>query len=333
MRKFLAVILSLLLILSIVACTNTEKGDTIADYTPEVNTLTTESGTFTFENGDGDTAVLVSYVGKAMKDDVVEVPAVFNGRKVATIGESAFYQLTSVISVDLPHTITKIESMAFAGCVNLQKITWTNHTDDTDSDGVSELPEGVISIGEFAFYNCSSLTELGLGKSLETIERFAFSNCTSLNNVVLPYTVTYIGDATFQYCSSMTSFDTKNVKKLGSLALYDCVAIESITLSDALESIGAFAFITAEHSLKDKINIDSLSKDSEAYKYYMAMSDTGLEAETSPAESTAAPIEENTTGANEVTTEVAEGTAGAGEATTVTEEYTTLTTEETTVSA
>ena len=76
MKKYLAVALAaLLLVCSLASCVAGQ--GSIDDYTPEVDYLVTEQGTFYFEEAEGETAILVKYNGKATKDDHVIIPSTF----------------------------------------------------------------------------------------------------------------------------------------------------------------------------------------------------------------------------------------------------------------
>ena len=277
MKKFLVVALAALMALSLVACTGGSGDvDNIDEYTPEESELVTDKGTFTFAEGAADTAILVSYVGKATHDDKVSVPAEFNNRPVATIGEQAFYQLAAVVEVELPSTVIEIQDYAFAGCVNLSKITWKDAETEKTSAG-NALPEGLETIGDFAFYNCTSLKELDLGKSLETIGNYGFACCTALTAAKLPDTAKSIGDAAFWKCSALTEFNSNKLTTIGTLALYDCTSIEKITLSDAIEKIGEFAFVTEKTTLKDKIDVASFGESEYVQKYYAEIAEPTVE--------------------------------------------------------
>lgn len=63
------------------------------------------------------------------------------------------------------------------------------------------LPEGVKTIGVYAFYKCGNLTFVGLPEGLERIEGAAFGLCTKLKEIDLPDSLTYIGKLTFAACS------------------------------------------------------------------------------------------------------------------------------------
>ena len=63
----------------------------------------------------------------------------------------------------------------------------------------------VTSIGEYAFYNCSSLTSVTIGESVISIGNSAFQGCSSLTSVTIGENVTSIGEYAFFGCPSLTS--------------------------------------------------------------------------------------------------------------------------------
>lgn len=91
------------------------------------------------------------------------------------IGDNAFYQCTSLTSVEMPNTVTNIGIYAFSNCTNLTTLT---------------LSEGLTSIENFAFYR-SNITTMTLPEGLISIGEYAFSG--SLTNVTIPSTVTTMG--------------------------------------------------------------------------------------------------------------------------------------------
>ena len=252
MKKYLAIALAaLLLVCSLASCVGGQ--DSIDEYTPEVDYLVTEQGTFYFEEAEGETAILVKYNGKATKDDHVVSPSTFNDRTVTTIGEKAFYSLAAIVEVTIPDTITKIDKYAFARCTELTAIN---------------LPAGMLEIDAYAFAECDKLASVNLGNSLISIGEKAFWGCTSLTDIALPATLENIEDAAFWGCTALTAVEfPESVKTIGTLAYYNCTGIQSIKFSKDDVEIGEYAFVTDGSTLKDKIDVSNLAEGSKVLEY------------------------------------------------------------------
>ena len=155
------------------------------------------------------------------------------------IGLSAFYNCTSLTSIEIPNSVTSIGSYAFEGCTSLTSVEIGDSVTSigdyafrgcTSLESI-EIPNSVTSIGNYAFYNCTSLTSVEIGDSVTSIGQYAFYNCTSLTSVVIGDSVTSIGYDAFYNCTSLTSVEIgDSVTSIGRSAFYNCTSLTSITI-------------------------------------------------------------------------------------------------------
>ena len=89
----------------------------------------------------------------------------------------------------IPNSVTSIGNYAFWECTSLTSIT---------------IPNGVTSIGNYAFLGCTNLTSITISDSVTSIGEYAFKDCTSLTSITIPNSVTSIGNWAFDECTSLT---------------------------------------------------------------------------------------------------------------------------------
>ena len=95
------------------------------------------------------------------------------------------------------------------------------------------LPDGLTSIGNNAFYGCTSLTSVTIPDSVTSIGNYAFSGCTSLSSVTIPDSVTSIGYYAFSGCTSLTSVTIPDsVTSIGYDAFYGCTSLTAINVAE-----------------------------------------------------------------------------------------------------
>ncbi|MBR2296294.1 MAG: leucine-rich repeat protein, partial [Clostridia bacterium] len=196
----------------------------------------------------------------------VSIDDVLYTKDVTTLIQSSVSKAT----VDIPNSVTSIESYAFSGCTALTSIVISN---------------GVTSIGEKAFYNCTSLTIYAQATSKPSgwNSDWTYSSCPvewgyeyamvdgimygikngvatvlrqpksikekeanipkSITHNGVNYLVTSIGWYAFYNCASLTSVTIgDSVTSIGNYAFDGCTSLTSITIPNSVTSIGSYAF-------------------------------------------------------------------------------------------
>ena len=138
-------------------------------------------------------------------------------------------------------TDTKALTIEGTGDMSYNEVPWAQ----VNSSILSvSLPDGLTSIGDYAFRNCSSLTSITIPNSVTSIGGSAFSDCSNLTSITIPDGVTSIGGSAFVRCSSLTSITIPNsVTSIREYTFYDCSALTSITIPNSVTSIGGHAFM------------------------------------------------------------------------------------------
>ncbi len=105
------------------------------------------------------------------------------------------------------------------------------------------IPEGVETIGPYAFAGLTALEKVVLPSTLEAIEYGAFFGCTSLTTVEGLENVKLINKYAFQNCDIKNDLSLNNIHAIGDYAFAGNTNLKSIAFSETLSSIGAYAFM------------------------------------------------------------------------------------------
>lgn len=139
------------------------------------------------------------------------------------------------------YKVMGIGDRAFEGAVNITSIV---------------IPEGIESIGEYAFYRCSYFKSLHLPDSLKNIGKGAFENNLSLTSVRLPKGITKLSDNMFKDCGFYEFKIPETVTEIGASALEYNRNLSEIILPENIEIIGDRAFYRCDAD----IDLSSLKK-------------------------------------------------------------------------
>ena len=129
----------------------------------------------------------------------------------------------------------------------------------------------MISIRDYAFYNCASLTSVEIPSSTQTIGYYAFGKNTALTTLVLNEGLMYINSSAFTDCQSLTSLTLPStVKRIGNQAFYNNINLVTVSLNEGLTEIQPYAFYYC--SALNSIEIPSTVSTIGEYAFY----NTGL---------------------------------------------------------
>jgi hypothetical protein len=145
---------------------------------------------------------------------------------VAMIGDDAFSGCVSLTTIYLPKSVFSFGNRAIVGCTGLTAINVDPENKyELSVDGVLYnkdktrfykypagrtavsfvIPDGIYNIGDLAFEDCGSLTDIIIPDSLESIGWRSFSKCANLTNITIPKRVFSIWKNAFNYCPNLTS--------------------------------------------------------------------------------------------------------------------------------
>ena len=234
---------------------------------------------------------------------------------VTWIGDFAFSGCTGLTSIIIPSNVTHIGSSAFDGCTSLRFITIQNPrinigpgafkgtpflekcADDFvicgnvlirykgKSDKVI-IPDGVLNIGGWSFWQCTNVSSVILPDSLKVIDENAFRECTSLESINIPDGVEYLSDRAFLGCEALESISIPNsVTSIGASAFYGCRKLKSICIPSSVTEFGfanfegyytfegcsSLASITIRNITLNKATLDYFRKQDESDSLSMAI--------------------------------------------------------------
>ena len=190
---------------------------------------------------------------------------------VTSIGHYAFYGCAGLESIVIPDSVTSISEDSFADCAGLESIVVEEGNPVYHSAGNclietqrktllqgcknSIIPDdgSVTSIGDYAFYGCTGLTNIVIPGSVTEIGERVFRDCAGLKSIVVAEGNPVYHSAgnclietqskTLLFgCSNSIIPDDGSVTSIGSLAFSGHSGLGSIVIPESVISIGSNAF-------------------------------------------------------------------------------------------
>ena len=171
-------------------------------------------------------------------------------KSLTNIGNNAFYGCSSLASFDIPESVARIGIDAFAYCNALASITVADDNPQYCSvDGVLfdedksvliqypvgnrqssySIPDGVTTVGWYAFAGCDGLTSVNIPNGVTSIEDGAFFGCDKFASITIPDSVKSIGNDAFNSCDALASITIPDsVTSVGEYASYYCNSLVDV---------------------------------------------------------------------------------------------------------
>lgn len=200
----------------------------------------------------------IKKIGQGVFSGYTTVKKVVLPSKLEVIGANCFYGCNELETVSFPSTLKTIGYCAFQGT----KISKTYNADtNAVEDGI--VLQNVETIENNAFQNCTSLTNINFGNSLQSIGDYAFDGCLSLVHLRT--------NATTQ--NKILTFP-KSIKSIGSYAFRDTAKLVSSEITDSTVygdiqfEAGNTNQITIGENAFENMGVKSLT---DTYKKYIRM--------------------------------------------------------------
>ena len=170
--------------------------------------------------------VLTSVEGISEINNEVVIPSRVNDIDVIEIGDKVFADNLFIKKLVIPESVKSLGNKMCYGAKNLEEVV---------------LPNNITVIPDYAFENCSSLTNINIPTSLVQIRANAFSQ-TALKEFIAPESLKEIWLYAFKDAKELRNVELKNVTEIGDMVFENCEKLESIVIPETLEEIGASVF-------------------------------------------------------------------------------------------
>ena len=261
-KKFLALVMTLSMVLSLVPMTALATGDSQAGQTLTAAEGQTENAATNGDDqkGDSTTGGGNSTGGAATEEETTKKNPIVEGVKydissgdAIVVGceegvekltipkkisfEGRDYNVTKVVrglqnnstlkSVDIQAEITTLDNSIFSNDTSLSSVT---------------LPDSLKIIETAAFENCASLTQIDLPEGLEVIKNSVFVG-TAIEKITLPSTLTQLQDRAFQKVTTLKTVDFNYAATtIGKACFQGCNALETVSNTENVTELGDYAF-------------------------------------------------------------------------------------------
>ena len=163
----------------------------------------------------------VTAIGIYSFQDCTGLTAITIPNSVKTIGSEAFKGCTSLTSIMIPDSVTKIGDGAFIDCTGLSSITIPISATKIGFQAFhgtawyKNQPDGVIYINNILTGYKGIMppnTSILINNGVTSISERAFKECTNLTSITIPNSVATIGDGAFDGCIAIALIQSNAVE-------------------------------------------------------------------------------------------------------------------------
>ena len=201
----------------------------------------------------------VTHIGR---DAFTETTAFYNfmdgsrdagdGNKYKIVGDNVLlwvYVAKDQTSVEVPEGVKYIAGGACSGWDSSLVYSDIENSDNSEAIKVKyritynltsvSIPEGVIDIGDYAFYRMIAVTSLTIPDSVENIDTAAFFQCGSVTGIKLSKNIKHLGSGAFAQTAIQSITLPDGLEVVDSGAFSQCDALERLVIPKSVKSIGA----------------------------------------------------------------------------------------------
>jgi len=193
-----------------------------------------------------------------LNGDLVSNVDIPNG--VSSISDYAFYGFDGLSSITIPSTITSIGFEAFANCESLKQLTFnvidcislkSNEPFKFSSIEKVVIGNDVLRIPDYFLYY-TKVKSIEIGEKVSHIGQYAFNECDSLTEVIMPNSVETIGEACFMNSGIKSIILSEALTTIPKWAFKGC-NIGSIILPKNITSLGEESFVKYQYGRDETI--------------------------------------------------------------------------------
>lgn len=190
----------------------------------------------------------VTSIGSDAFFECIQLNSVTLPDTLTHIGEGAFYGCVGLDGIKIPASVTQIDnaSLYYVRNIYITNIeVWIKSFQNAQPVPVSDSSSFIHLIGS----DGQEINDLIIPEGVTNIGAYAFYGCSSLTNVVFPESVTQIGSGAFENCKNLVSVTLpKGLKEIGRDAFSNCILLETITIPEGITSIAIGAFSNCKHA-------------------------------------------------------------------------------------